>query len=110
MPVLMTRFAGYRNQACRGLMRSVVSALSFVSALALAFALAGCNGCRGDDSEAAKERDQTLASAIAAPAVPSVNQGAVDSIGHPANVIPGQGPKRVVGGTREKGAGEEQGI
>jgi hypothetical protein len=76
-------------------MRSVVSALSFVSALALAFALAGCNGCRGDDSEAAKERDQTLASAIAAPAVPSVNQGAVDSIGHPANVIPGQGPKRV---------------
>lgn len=77
-------------------MRSVVSALSFVSALALGLSLAGCDGCRGGDSgPAAKERDQTLASAIAAPAVPSVNRNAVDSIGHPANVIPGQGPKRV---------------
>lgn len=32
---------------------------------------------------------------MAAPPLPSVGQGAVDSIGHPANVIPGQGPKRV---------------
>jgi hypothetical protein len=77
-------------------MRSAVSALSFVSALAFSLLLAGCNGCSGGDSgPAAQERNQTLASAIAAPPMPSVGRGAVDSIGHPANVIPGQGPKRV---------------
>jgi hypothetical protein len=35
-----------------------------------------------------------LASAIAAPP-PSAGRGPVDSIGHAANVIPGQGPKRI---------------
>jgi hypothetical protein len=75
-------------------MRSVVSALSFVSAVALSPLLAGCDGCKGEQGPSAEERSQALASAIAAP-MPSVGRGAVDSIGHPANVIPGQGPKRV---------------
>src|SRR5438552_3032316 len=90
----MTRFAGYRNNASRGPMRSVISALPFLSALALALPLAGCDGCRGDQGPSAEERNKTLASAMAAP-LPSVGRGAVDNIGHPANVIPGQGPKRV---------------
>ena len=43
-----------------------------------------------------QERNQLLASAIAAPKpLPSAGRGAVDSLGHPANVIPGEGPKRV---------------
>lgn len=41
----------------------------------------------------AAERSKLLASAIAAP--PASSKGPVDSIGHPANVIPGQGPKRI---------------
>src|SRR6478609_1171379 len=91
----MTRFAGYRNQACRGLMRSVVYALSFVSALGSSLWLAGCDGCQGSHGPSAEERSKLLASAIAAPPMPSVGRGAVDSIGHAANVIPGQGPKRI---------------
>jgi hypothetical protein len=76
-------------------MRSVVSALSFASTLAVAFTLAGCDGC-GPSGPSAEERNAALASAIAAPApMPSVGRGAVDSIGHAANVIPGQGPARV---------------
>ena len=43
-------------------MRSVVSALSFVSTFALGLSLAGCNGCRGGDSgPAAQERDGSRA-------------------------------------------------
>ena len=76
-------------------MRSVVSTLSFASVLALGPTLAGCDGCKGDQRPSAEERDKTLASAIAAPPLPSAGAGAVDSIGHPANVLPGQGPKRV---------------
>jgi hypothetical protein len=76
-------------------MRSVVSALSFASTLALALSLSGCDGC-GSSGPSAEERNAALASAIAAPApMPSVGRGAVDSIGHAANVIPGQGPTRV---------------
>ena len=76
-------------------MRSVVSALSVVLALALGLTLTGCDGCKGDAGPSAAEREKALASAIAAPSKPSVGRGAVDSIGHAANVIPGQGPKRV---------------
>lgn len=76
-------------------MRSVVSALSVVPALALGLMLTGCDGCKGDAGPSAAEREKALASAIAAPPLPSVGRGAVDSIGHPANVIPGQGPKRI---------------
>jgi len=76
-------------------MRSVVSVLSVVPALALGLTLAGCDGCKGDTALSAAEREKALASAIAAPPLPSAGRGAVDSIGHPANVIPGQGPKRV---------------
>lgn len=75
-------------------MRPLVSALSFASALALGLALGGCNGCQSSQGPSAKERDLTLASAIAAP-LPSVGRGAVDSIGHAANVLPGEGPKRI---------------
>lgn len=79
-------------------MRSVVSALSFASTLATALTLAGCDGCGSSSpsSLSAEERNAALASAIAAPPpMPSVGRGAVDSIGHPANVVPGQGPARV---------------
>lgn len=77
-------------------MRPVVSAVSLVCILALAPTLVGCDGCRGDQGPNAEERNKALASAIEAPApMPSVGRGAVDSIGHPANVIPGQGPKRI---------------
>jgi hypothetical protein len=55
--------------------------------------LAGCDGCRGQKAPTEAERTQLLASAIATPA-PSAPKK-LDSIGHPANVIPGQGPKRV---------------
>jgi hypothetical protein len=87
-------------------MRSVISALPFVSALALALALclplAGCDGCRGDQGPSAEERNKTLASAMATP-MPSVGRGAVDSIGHAANVLPGVGPKRVESSTPRMG-------
>lgn len=76
-------------------MRAFVSALSFVSGLALSLSLAGCDGCQGSPGPSAEERNKLLASAIAAPPLPSVGRGAVDSIGHAANVIPGQGPKRI---------------
>jgi len=65
-----------------------------VSVVTLAW-LVGCDGCRGSqDMPSAAERTQLLASAIAAPP-PSVPPKKFDSIGHAANVIPGQGPKRV---------------
>jgi hypothetical protein len=76
-------------------MRSVFSALSFVSALGSSLWLAGCDGCQGSHGPSAEERSKLLASAIAAPPMPSVGRGAVESIGHAANVIPGQGPKRI---------------
>jgi hypothetical protein len=76
-------------------MRSVVYALSFVSALGSSLWLAGCDGCQGSHGPSAEERSKLLASAIAAPPMPSVGRGAVVSIGHAANVIPGQGPKRI---------------
>lgn len=77
-------------------MRSVVSALSVVPALALGLTLSGCDGCSGSGSKglSAAEREKALASAIAAPA-PSANVDAAEGIGHPANVIPGQGPQRI---------------
>ena len=77
-------------------MRPAVSAPSLVPVLALASLLSGCDGCRGDHGMSAAERTKALASALRAPApMPSVGRGAVDSIGHAANVIPGQGPKRI---------------
>ncbi len=75
-------------------MRPAVSAVSLVCLLAVAPMLVGCDGCRGEPGPSAEERTKALASALVAP-MPSVGRGAVDSIGHPANVIPGQGPKRV---------------
>jgi hypothetical protein len=80
-------------------MRPAVSALSLLAPLVAALLLTGCDGCGGSSGPSAEERDKLLASAIAAPPpapMPSAGRGAVDSIGHPANVIPGQGPKRIV--------------
>jgi hypothetical protein len=91
----MTRLPRFRKQSFRGPMRSAVSTPSLVASLALAgaFSLTGCDGCRSS-GPSAQERNQALASAIAAPApAPSARSGG--SIGHAANVIPGQGPKRV---------------
>jgi hypothetical protein len=58
--------------------------------------LAGCEGCGRPSPISQKDRDQLLASAIAAPkpAAPAALP-ASESIGHAANVIPGQGPGRV---------------
>ena len=83
-------------------MRSVVYALSVVPALALGLTLAGCDGCKGEAGPGAAEREKALASAIAAPP-PSASGTPVDTIGHPANVIPGQGPKRVESATPRMG-------
>jgi hypothetical protein len=55
--------------------------------------LVGCDGCRGQTAPSETQRTQLLASAMAAP--PPSAPKKFDSIGHPANVIPGQGPKRV---------------
>ena len=74
-------------------MRPAKSVLS-LSTLALAGLLPGCDGCRSEPTISAKQRTELLASAIKASAAPapSVNR---PGIGHPANVIPGQGPKRI---------------
>lgn len=64
--------------------------------LVLAFALTqtACDGCGAPKELTATERTNALASALAQPKpVPSANVR--DSIGHAANVIPGQGPKRI---------------
>lgn len=66
---------------------------SFTATAALL--LTGCDGCSGKTSLSETERTQLLASAIAATPAPSVKPSTGDSIGHPANVVPGQGPKRV---------------
>jgi hypothetical protein len=63
-------------------------------ALALAPLLTGCDGCRGTHQLTEAERTQAMASAIGA-AAPTPSADQTDSIGHPANVISGQGPKRV---------------
>lgn len=81
-------------------MRPPLSAPPAVFTLAVAFSLAGCDGCSGKTEPSEAERTQILASALAAPsAAPAASiapgtRGA-ESIGHPANVIPGQGPKRI---------------
>lgn len=64
-------------------------------ALALAPLLAGCDGCRGEKQLSEAERTQALASGIKAstPAPSASTEG--DSIGHAANVLPGQGPVRI---------------
>lgn len=59
--------------------------------------LAGCDGCGRERPMTEEERTQALASAIAAPtpkpsAAPEVRS---DGLGHPVNVLPGQGPKRI---------------
>jgi hypothetical protein len=79
-------------------MRPAVSILSSLLTLVTCASLTGCDGCRGQDMPSEAERTKIFASAIAAGSaapLPSVGRGAVDSIGHPANVLPGQGPKRI---------------
>lgn len=64
-------------------------------ALVLAAGTEGCDGCQSKQpaiSEA--ERTQALASALAAPSASAAPVD--DGIGHAANVVPGQGPKRIV--------------
>jgi hypothetical protein len=75
-------------------MRSAVSAVSLASTLALASSLAGCDGCQSKERSLSNaEMAQVLASAIAAP---SASAAPDDGIGHAVNVLPGQGPKRIV--------------
>jgi hypothetical protein len=75
-------------------MRSAVSALTLVCSFALASALTGCDGCNHTSSLSEKERTEALASALgSAAAAPSTAPPV--GIGHAANVIPGQGPKRI---------------
>jgi len=70
-------------------MRKLRSALPFVLVLA---ASSSCKS-RGDGLTE-NQRTKVLASALATPA-PAPPRAAVDSIGHPANLLPGTGPKRV---------------
>ncbi len=75
-------------------MRFSVSVLLAPAAL-LALLSTGCDGCQSKQPALSEgERTQALASALAAPSA-SANP-AQSSIGHPANVLPGQGPKRIV--------------
>jgi hypothetical protein len=72
-------------------MRSAVSLVSLVAAACL---LSGCDGCGGGGERtlSKKELTEVLASAIEQPPPPPK---AAEGIGHAANVIPGQGPKRI---------------
>jgi hypothetical protein len=87
-------------------MRRVVPALSLLATLTTASLLSGCDGC-GNEQMSAAEQNKLLASAIAnAPSAPSTatpERKAPDSIGHPVNVIPGQGPKRIEHGAPRMG-------
>lgn len=74
-------------------MRPADSAASLCFTLALALSLGACDGC-GSKGLSAEERNKALASAIQAPPPPAPKDPA-DDIGHAANVIPGQGPKRI---------------
>lgn len=75
-------------------MRRCVSAASSILGLTLALTQTACDGCGAKTELSETERTNLLASALAEPKpVPSVPSR--DSIGHPANVIPGQGPKRI---------------
>lgn len=100
----MTRSTRYRkNIATSSTMRPpaqrLIAAFSplFVVTAASAW-LGGCDGCRSKPTLSEAERTRVLASAIAAPAPrPSASAAPVrsETIGHPVNVIPGQGPPRI---------------
>jgi hypothetical protein len=69
--------------------------LTFKPLILVALAgVAGCDGCRGGSGPNKNERTQALASAIATPK-PKPSQDVQPGIGHAANVIPGEGPKRI---------------
>lgn len=77
-------------------MRPAQTALRALLTLAVTASLSGCDGCSGNAMPSEQERTKLLASAIAAPKpAPSAAPVMLDTIGHPANVVPGQGPKRV---------------
>lgn len=75
-------------------MRRRVSAASTMLVLALALTQTACDGCGAQKQPTETERINALASALSAP-TPAPSATARDSIGHAANVIPGQGPKRI---------------
>jgi len=69
--------------------------LTFTPLVVLALTgTAGCNGCRHDSEMSKEERTRALASANATPK-PRPSQTGAQSIGHAANVIPGEGPPRI---------------
>jgi hypothetical protein len=76
-------------------MRPAVYAPFALFTVTAAFLTTGCDGCSGKSGPSEAERTQILASAIAATPPPAAAPKNGDSIGHPANVIPGEGPKRV---------------
>jgi len=76
-------------------MRSAELAVSLVSLFAATCLLGGCDGCGNGSREpklTEKEQVAALASALQAPAASAKPP---EGIGHPINVIPGQGPKRI---------------
>lgn len=76
-------------------MRLSVSVL-LAPTLASALLATGCDGCQSKQPTLTEaERVQALASAIAAPPA-SAGRNKKSSIGHAVNVLPGQGPKRIV--------------
>lgn len=65
------------------------------SALTLALLSTGCDGCQSKQPELTEaERTRVFASALAAAA--SAPAAPKSGLGHAANVVPGEGPKRVV--------------
>jgi hypothetical protein len=76
-------------------MRRWVSAASTMLGFALAFTQTACDGCGAKTELSATERTKALASAIAEPAPAPSAPPRDGSIGHAANVLPGQGPKRI---------------
>jgi hypothetical protein len=62
--------------------------------LALALTQTACDGCGAKKELTAAERTNALASALSEP-TPAPSAAKREGIGHPANVIPGEGPKRI---------------
>lgn len=75
-------------------MRPAVSAATLITLFA-ALTQLGCDSCARERMPSEAERNQLLASAIRAPVAPPSARKGAESIGHPANVVPGQGPARI---------------
>lgn len=83
-------------------MRRVVSWSALACMLVTVPWLGACDGCEAKRKPTSEETTQLLASALRTPAPPPSGDG-VQSIGHAANVLPGQGPRRIESATPRLG-------